>query len=72
MFYVSVNGLQYVIQNETGISVRDRIGFACTFLSDLHLNDYIDQLSRHLIREGNLDGILLTGICNKVISISLD
>lgn len=44
------------------MSVRDRIGFACKFLSDGHLSDYIEQLSRQLIREGNLDGMLLTGI----------
>ena len=41
--------------------MRDRVAFACVFLSDANLNDYIDQLSRQLIEDGNLDGMLLTG-----------
>lgn len=43
------------------MTVRDRIGFACNFLSDSHLTEYIEQLNRQLTREGNLDGMLLTG-----------
>lgn len=43
------------------MTVRDRIGFACNFLSDAHLTEYIEQLNRQLTREGNLDGMLLTG-----------
>ena len=53
--------INLIFQNEMGMSVRDRIGFACKFLSDSLLSDYIDQLSRQLIKEGNLDGMLLTG-----------
>ena len=44
------------------MSVRDRIGFACHFLSDAHLQEYIEHLNRVLIKEGNLDGMLITGI----------
>ena len=43
------------------MTVRDRIGFACNFLSDSYLTDYVEQLNRQLTREGNLDGMLLTG-----------
>lgn len=44
------------------MSVRDRIGFACNFLSDSLLQAYIENLNRVLIKEGNLDGMLITGI----------
>lgn len=43
------------------MSVRDRIGFACNFLSDSHLSEHIEYLNRQLTKEGNLDGMLLTG-----------
>lgn len=43
------------------MSVRDRIGFACNFLSDTHLSEFIEYLNRQLTKEGNLDGMLLTG-----------
>ena len=44
------------------MSVRDRIGFACNFLSDALLQAYIENLNRVLVKEGNLDGMLITGI----------
>ena len=43
------------------MTVRDRVGFACCFLSDTHLSEYIEHLNRQLTKEGNLDGMLLTG-----------
>lgn len=44
------------------MTVDDRVAFACTFLSDNKLNDYLKSLTMTLIDDGNLDGILLTGI----------
>ena len=49
--------------------MRDRVGFAAKFLSDAHLSDYLDQLSRQLVREGNLDGMLLTGLTNEGLGL---
>lgn len=43
------------------MSVEDRIAFACIFLSDSKLPEYIIQLTSKLIEEGNLSGIILTG-----------
>lgn len=52
------------------MTVRDRVGFACNFLTDAHLSDYIEHLNRQLTREGNLDGMLLTGkLLNAMIMI---
>lgn len=42
--------------------VEDRVGFACIFLPDNKLYEYLRKLSDKLMDEGNLDGILLTGI----------
>lgn len=49
------------VLNENEISVDDRVAFACTFLSDSKLNEYLKSLTTKMISEGNLDGMLLTG-----------
>ncbi|RZC42359.1 WD repeat-containing protein mio-B [Asbolus verrucosus] len=49
------------VLNENGITVDDRVAFACMFLPDNRLHDYLKKLSDKLIEEGNLDGLLLTG-----------
>lgn len=43
------------------MSVDDRVAFACIFLPDNKLYDYLKSLTTQLIDQGNLDGILLTG-----------
>lgn len=45
------------------MAVEDRVAFACTFLSDSRLSEYIDRLTTRLTEEGDLAGILLTGKC---------
>ncbi|XP_044266200.1 GATOR complex protein MIOS-B [Tribolium madens] len=49
------------VLNESGVTVDDRVAFACMFLPDNRLHDYLKKLSDKLIEEGNLDGLLLTG-----------
>jgi hypothetical protein len=49
------------VLNENGVTVDDRVAFACMFLPDNRLHDYLKKLSDKLIEEGNLDGLLLTG-----------
>lgn len=39
----------------------DRVAFACMFLSDKKLYDFINILTVKLIEDGNLYGLLLTG-----------
>lgn len=55
--------LNFSFQNESGIAVEDRVAFACSFLSDVKLNEYLKQLTAKLTEEGDLAGILLTGLC---------
>ena len=38
------------------------MAFACNYLPDTKLIEYIDRLTADLIEKGSLDGILLTGI----------
>uniref|UniRef100_A0A2K6S8D8 GATOR2 complex protein MIOS n=1 Tax=Saimiri boliviensis boliviensis TaxID=39432 RepID=A0A2K6S8D8_SAIBB len=47
---------------EDKVAVRDRVAFACKFLSDTQLNRYIEKLTNEMKEAGNLEGILLTGL----------
>lgn len=49
------------VLNEAGMAVEDRVAFACMFLSNSRLGDYLTHLTEMLIQEGDLAGILLTG-----------
>lgn len=51
-----------LLQGETDMAIQDRVAFACTYLSDVRLVDYLEKLNTRLTEEGNLDGILLTGV----------
>jgi hypothetical protein len=44
------------------MAVEDRVAFALTFLSDLRLAEYILSLTTKLTEEGDLAGLLLTGM----------
>jgi len=53
-----------LFQNERGVAVEDRVAFACCFLSDARLCEYLKLLSTNLCEEGNLAGLLITGMKN--------
>ncbi|XP_049939369.1 GATOR complex protein MIOS isoform X2 [Schistocerca serialis cubense] len=57
------------ILNEAGIAVSDKVAFACVFLSDVRLADYLQQLTVSLTEEGSLSGFLLTGSSGEIIQI---
>ncbi|XP_076029287.1 GATOR complex protein mio [Oratosquilla oratoria] len=50
------------VLGETNMALQDRVAFACLYLSDVRLTEYLDKLGTKLVEEGNLDGILLTGL----------
>ncbi|XP_041104867.1 GATOR complex protein MIOS-like [Polyodon spathula] len=54
----SYDGVLY----ESSMAVRDRVAFACMFLSDSQLPRYIEKLASEMKEAGNLEGILLTGL----------
>ena len=39
----------------------DKVAFACLYLPDAKLAEYIDRLTADLVGKGSLDGLLLTG-----------
>lgn len=43
------------------MAIQDRVAFACNYLSDARLMEYLERLKMRLTEAGNLDGILLTG-----------
>lgn len=51
-----------LFQHESELAVGDRLGFACSFLPDAKLISFVQELSSDMLKKGNLDGILLTGM----------
>ncbi|XP_054286757.1 GATOR complex protein MIOS [Macrosteles quadrilineatus] len=49
------------VLNEVGMAVEDRVAFACMFLSNVRLAEYVSSLSAGLVERGRLAGMLLTG-----------
>lgn len=47
---------------QSSVAVRDRVAFACMFLNDTQLTRYTEKLTSEMKEEGNLEGILLTGL----------
>ncbi|ELK12535.1 WD repeat-containing protein mio [Pteropus alecto] len=61
-FLTSETGSYDGVLYENKVAVRDRVAFACKFLSDSQLNRYIEKLTNEMKEAGNLEGILLTGL----------
>jgi WD repeat-containing protein mio len=48
--------------NSKLISLEDRIAFACTYLSDKELIDYLQAQFRRCCEEGDYEGLVITGL----------
>lgn len=46
---------------EDGVSISDRMAFACAFLNDRQLSEYVKFMILHTIDKGDLNGLLVTG-----------
>lgn len=49
--------------------MSDRIAFACQFLCDTKLAEYIKDMIKTCIETGDLNGLLLTGVTNEGITL---
>ncbi|EDV99338.1 GATOR complex protein MIOS [Drosophila grimshawi] len=49
------------VLREEGVSLADRVAFACKYLSETKLADYVKQRIQRAIECGDLNGLLLTG-----------
>ncbi|XP_038220759.1 GATOR complex protein MIOS-B [Zerene cesonia] len=54
---------------ETGMRLEDRVAFACVYLSDARLHDYVQATADQLLQQGDLAGVLLTGISPEGVSL---
>ncbi|XP_064648261.1 GATOR2 complex protein MIOS-B-like isoform X2 [Lineus longissimus] len=57
------------VVNESGMALQDRVAFACMYLNDSRLNDFIEKITARMIESGNLDGILLTGLSTEGLDL---
>jgi hypothetical protein len=46
---------------EDGVTISDRMAFACTFLNDRQLSEYVKHMIQNCIERGDLSGLLVTG-----------
>lgn len=49
--------------------LEDRVAFACIFLSDAKLHDYVTRVCDELRDKGDLGALLLTGISNEGVAV---
>lgn len=61
-------GFDKTIYNE-GLSLADRVGFACRFLPRANLYSFLDASMRKCIKIGNLEGLLITGLDKRGIGL---
>lgn len=61
-FLTSENSNYEEVLKENDIAIQDRVAFACIFLSDNKLMEFLTKLTDTMTEKGNLDGILLTGL----------
>ncbi|XP_053610182.1 GATOR2 complex protein MIOS isoform X2 [Plodia interpunctella] len=54
---------------ETEMRLEDRVAFACIFLSDSALHEYVKTTSAALVQQGDLSGMLLTGASTEGVAL---
>lgn len=54
---------------EEGISLADRVAFACKYLSESKLSEYVKLQIQKSVEKGDLNGLLLTGESQDGINI---
>ncbi|XP_037089925.1 GATOR complex protein MIOS-like [Pollicipes pollicipes] len=57
------------VLKEYGMTVQDRVAFACRFLSDDRLAECLNQITQTLKKEANLQAILLTGVADEGLDL---
>ncbi|OQV17689.1 WD repeat-containing protein mio [Hypsibius exemplaris] len=57
------------ISTDTDLQLEDRIAFACTFLNDSVLTDFVKDLAEHFTSKGLLEGLILTGFGTEGIDL---
>lgn len=66
--YVS-NGEWREVLDELGLPIRERLLIALRWLGDDELTEYLEGLTAQVIEDGDVDGIVLTGISGKAMDL---
>jgi len=64
-----LNIADYQPEGTVGMKLADRIAFACIFIPDNMLVEFIDRMTRSLVDVGDLDGLLLTGLSSEGVTL---
>lgn len=60
------DGYEDILRSDQhGMAIKDRVAFACIYLSDSKLSAFLNDMSKQLKQKGILDGVLLTGLTNE-------
>lgn len=57
------------VLNESSLPLHERLGIALRFLPDDSLTHYFHQLSKRVVNDGDLDGVILTGITPRAVDL---
>lgn len=66
--FLTSSNLSLILENE-GLSLSDRVGFACRFLDDRELVAYIKNVTEKFTIKGDIEGILLTGLTKEGVQL---
>ncbi|CAZ82030.1 unnamed protein product [Tuber melanosporum] len=66
--YVS-NGDWKDVLDDLGLPIRERLGIALRWLKDSELTKYLTDLTLKLVANGDLDGIVVTGVTEQAINL---
>ncbi|KAG0640454.1 hypothetical protein HOY80DRAFT_1069223 [Tuber brumale] len=66
--YVS-NGDWKDVLDDFGLPIRERLGIALRWLKDSELTKYLADLTLKLVANGDLDGIVVTGVTEQAINL---
>ncbi|GBB83809.1 hypothetical protein RclHR1_10480001 [Rhizophagus clarus] len=69
MFSYIASGNWLDVLQEKELSLQDRIGIALRFLDDEELNDFLDNTTAKVILDGDIDGVILTGLTPEGVSL---
>eukprot|EP00105_Crassostrea_gigas_P024741 XP_011445101.2 PREDICTED: WD repeat-containing protein mio-B [Crassostrea gigas] len=58
-----------ILTEQGGMQLSDKVAFACIYLDNDKLKEYINRLTRKVIEAGNLDGLLITGLTPDGVSL---
>ena len=57
------------VLTETSLPLKDRVGVALMYLDDQELTRYIDETTANTIKNGDIEGIVLTGLTETAVQL---